>query len=103
MFITGGTGEMKIRQSAPGDATGMAGIVGEDQGVAYSNLAFEDAFSTAPTAYNTINSSQWRNVSLETVVTTTTGGTWVVQWAQNVSNATASTVVAGSYFMYQEL
>ncbi|MFF5029254.1 hypothetical protein ACFY2J_34225 [Streptomyces collinus] len=94
----------KTQWSVPSGASGNRSCIGPDQGVILSGTSSGGsgrwgvhAFSTAST-YGTRDSAANQCVAIEeSVITTTTGGTLALQWAQATSNATATKVAAGSY------
>ncbi|MET7982516.1 hypothetical protein [Streptomyces sp. NPDC005281] len=94
----------KTQWLVPASATGNRSCIGPDQGVILSGTSSGGTgrfgvhgFTTAST-YGTRDSASNLCAAIEeAVVTTTTGGTLALQWAQATSNATGSKLGAGSY------
>lgn len=95
---------MKTAWAAPSGATGFRTCVGPDQGVILSAGSSGGQgrwgvhnFNTAST-YGTRNSTTLLCYALERgVVTTTSGGTLALQWAQGTSGTTGAVLSVGSY------
>ncbi|GBD05245.1 hypothetical protein HRbin20_00826 [bacterium HR20] len=96
MFISGGNGGIKIRVSIPSGASMKlyAELKKDDQHHwTYTKLTS----STDEISWSTIDNT-WGYARIRGIITMgSSGGNVQVQWAQNSSNATATTVEAGSY------
>jgi hypothetical protein len=96
MFISGGNGGIKIRVNIPSGASMKlyAELKKDDQHHwVYGKLSS----STDEVAWTTIDNT-WGYARIRGIITMgSSGGNVQIQWAQNSSNATGTTVEAGSY------
>lgn len=88
-------------RSAVGPASAEAGTVNADPTTIRMGV---HGYGTAVVygSARTTNTNLWFALE-ESIVTTTTAGTCAIQWAQAVSNATASRMGAGSYMVVTRL
>ncbi|MDW8272569.1 MAG: hypothetical protein RML15_09205, partial [Bacteroidota bacterium] len=96
MFISGGSGGIKIRVTIPSGASMKlyAELKKDDQHHwVYNKLTS----STDEVSWNDINNSYGYARIVGIIQMGSSGGNVQVQWAQNSSNATATTVESGSY------
>lgn len=110
LLMAGATaGEVKTSWTVPASATGFKSCMGPG-----SDSTSRDAGTTTTMRYGvhtfttTVNYGMADAVNFvhaveQGVVTTTTGGTFVLQWAQQASSATASTIAAGSYLIAEKI
>lgn len=108
LFVGGATGLIKTAWTVPGDATGLKGVQGPASTVAGDSSPQSGAddinmrsgshgFGTA-VVYGRRNVFSNLVYAVETgTVSTVTGGTCALSWAQNTSNATAARVGLGSW------
>lgn len=100
----------KTQWTVPSGATGNRTAVGPDQGVILSSTSSGGTgrwgihnYTTACT-YGTRDSATSQCSAIEeAVLTTTSGGTLAIQWAQATSNATATRLAAGSSLRVERL
>lgn len=98
------TARFRTAWTVPASAAGNRSALGPDQGQILSGTSSGGAgrfgvhnFSTV-CIYGTRDSNTSQCVALEeATVTTTTGGTCALQWAQSTTNATAARLAAGSF------
>ena len=111
VLLLGGVtaGEIKTSWTVPASATGYKSCMGPG-----SDSTSRDAGATTTMRYGTHNFTTTINYGVndaanfvhtieQGVVTTTTGGTFVLQWAQQASSGTASTIAAGSFLIAEKI
>lgn len=102
-------GEVKTSWTVPASATGFKCCMGPG-----SDSTSRDAGATTTMRYGvhtfttTVNygmndAANFVHAVEQGTVTTTTGGTFVLQWAQQASSGTASTIAAGSYLIAEKI
>jgi len=100
--------EIKTSWTVPASATGFKNCMGPGSdstsrdGVAATMRYGVHTFTTTVN-YGLNDSVNFVHAVEQGVVTTTTGGTFVLQWAQQASGATATTVAAGSYLIADKI
>ncbi len=110
-LIFGGVtaGEIKTSWTTPASATGFKSCMGPG-----SDSTSRDAGATTTMRYGihnfttTVNygcndTSLFVHAIEQGIVTTTTGGTFVLQWAQQASSGTGSIMAAGSYLIAEKI
>lgn len=109
LLIAGVTaGEIKTSWTVPASATGFKNCMGPGSdstardGVAATMRYGVHAF-TATVNYGVNDAANFVHAVEQGVVTTTTGGTFVLQWAQQASSGTASTIAAGSFLIAEKI
>jgi hypothetical protein len=101
-------GEIKTSWTAPAGATGFKNCMGPGSdstsrdGVAATMRYGTHTFTTAVN-YGLNDAANFVHAVEQGIVTTTTGGTFVLQWAQQASSATASTIAAGSFLIAEKI
>jgi|SRR6185437_10250034 len=89
-----GTGDLKFAWSVPAGATVVSHLLFADTGLV-ARLNYQTATTSPPMGTNgTGNPLSLRCTG--TIVVSSTPGSLQLQWAQNTSNATATTVLTGS-------
>lgn len=103
------TAAFKTQWTVPSGATGNRSAVGPDQGVTLGSSSGGQgrfgvhAFNTA-VIYGTRNSTTLQCVALEEgTIFTTSAGTLAIQWAQGTSDASVTSLSAGSSLHLQRL
>jgi len=102
-------GEIKTSWTVPASATGFKNCMGPG-----SDSTSRDAGATTTMRYGvhtfttTVNygmndAANFVHAVEQGLVTTTTGGTFVLQWAQQASSGTASTIAAGSFLIAEKI
>lgn len=94
--VTGGVAQYTSRH-AVGPTIGVADITNTSMRAGVHNLS-----TSVPVGVEATAGSHQENFLVETT-TSGTSGTLTLQWAQNTSNATASTVGASSYMVITEV
>jgi hypothetical protein len=109
LLIAGVTaGEIKTSWTVPASATGFKNCMGPGSdstardGVAATMRYGVHAF-TATVNYGVNDAANFVHAVEQGVVTTTTAGTFVLQWAQQAVSATASTIAAGSFLIAEKI
>lgn len=101
-------GEIKTSWTVPAGATGFKNCMGPGSdstsrdGAAATMRYGVHTFTTAVN-YGVNDAANFVHAVEQGVVTTTTGGTFVLQWAQQASSATASTIAAGSFLIAEKI
>lgn len=102
LMYNGDAGDIKVQMTGPAFCTVRCGqFVGlETDSVSVSNHVKVDArtdFASAAIAFGALTTGNALGARLKvTVVTQATAGTLKLRWAQNASNATATTMLTGS-------
>lgn len=102
--VTGGV-KVNVRNTDGGSPTWYVQWV-QQAGTNFSSGTRVQHFTTAATDWPTIQvggSHQDCIHSWESIVTVGTGGTFTIQFAQNVSNPGATVMKAGSFIQYQQV
>jgi hypothetical protein len=111
LLIIGGisTGEIKTSWTVPASATGAKCCMGpgsdstsRDAGTTTTMRYGVHTFTTAVN-YGINDAANFVHAIEQGTVTTTTGGAFTLQWAQQASSATASTVALGSYLIAEKI
>lgn len=89
-----GTGDLKLGFSVPSGSTLPGGFLGIANPLGVAILPVTAA-STLFSATNGTGNPLWCQVTA-TLFTSTTAGSLILMWAQNTSNATATTLMAGA-------
>lgn len=88
------TADIKLAWSAPSGAAGAWDGLGYS--TASTTVSLSSGAGLASSRSFGVNGANFSSVRIEAYVTTTTAGSLALQWAQNTSNATATTLKAGS-------
>ncbi|MFJ4926832.1 hypothetical protein [Streptomyces sp. NPDC088736] len=102
-------GEIKTSWTTPASATGFKSCMGpgsdsttRDTG-ATTTMRYGIHNFTTTVNYGCNDTSLLVHAIEQGIVTTTTGGTFVLQWAQQASSATGSIMAAGSYLIAEKI
>jgi len=101
-FKSGSSGGFKYQGAYSGTTTGIGVLASRSNVSAATSAAnpFNLATEGQPSGTNTTASGGVGSFEIDMIVETNAGGTFSIQWAQNSSNATATTMMAGSYLSY---
>jgi len=101
-FKSASGGGFKYQGAYSGTTTGIGVLASRSNVSAATSAAnpFNFVTEAQPSGTNTTASGGVGSFEIDMIVETNAGGTFSIQWAQNSSNVTATTMMAGSYLSY---